>query len=127
MPGFVEGDTRTFRSSAALGENLIVKLDGSGQLELAGATDFDALGTTQREVFTADAPVAVKKFHAGCSGIFVSAGAIAVGAIIYQAANGRVDDSGSVKRGIALTATSGAGEALEVWYQESDVYDTTAE
>ena len=113
-----DGPTRGFEASGALGQHLIVKLNGSGQLAVAGATDTDALGTLEREAFAQGDFRAVRCFNHGFSHKMVAAGSVSVGDEVYQAAGGKVstaDGGGSnTKRGVALTAASADGDWVEV-------------
>jgi len=116
MAGFVEGGSRTFQVSAALDEHRLVKLS-SGKLAYAGLADGAAvLGSTTKETFAADEYVAVDLLNRPGTRILTAAGAFAVGAVIYTAANGKVDDvSASATRiGIALTASAADNDFAEI-------------
>ncbi len=111
QPSYVEGPTRTFTADGAIAQNLRVKLS-SGQASLAG--DEDDIGVLENESYAASDEVAVRLNNAPGTRIMVAAGAIAVGAEVFAAAGGKVDDTGTRSRGTALTATSADGEELEV-------------
>lgn len=101
----------TFRVTAALGKYIQVKLS-SGKLVAAGATDENFIGATCEQTFSADEPVAIKTpYHPGVQKA-IAAGAISVGAEVFAAANGKLDDSGTVKRGIAVTAAGADGDSF---------------
>lgn len=97
-----------------------VRVDGNGQLEYCGADEVP-------HGVLAEAPVAT-----GYAGAFlpwtlaaqfvgIAAGAIAVGAECYTAANGKFDDSGSGPvRCIALTAAAGDGDQITLLKVEND-------
>lgn len=101
----------TFQVSAALGQDLLVRLS-AGKLALCAAASTDCLGTTLRETFAADKHVAIRPLQDDGTHRGIAAGVIAVGAIVYQAANGQIDDAGTVIRGIALTAATAAGDVV---------------
>lgn len=101
----------TLQVSAALGQDLLVRLN-AGKLALCAAASTDCLGTTNRETFAADEHVSIRPLHDDGTHRGIAADTIAVGATIYQAANGQIDDAGTVKRGTALTAATAAGDVV---------------
>jgi hypothetical protein len=114
--GYIEGNVRTFQVSAALEEHRLVKLS-SGKLAYAGQADGAALlGSTTKETFAADEYVGVDLINRSGTRILTAAGAIAAGAVVYTAANGKVDDvaTSATRVGIALTAAGADGDFLEV-------------
>jgi len=114
MGGQNEGGFKAFTANVALAVYRRVKLvAGSGVLvEYAGA-DEDFIGVTQQGV-AQGARVTVRMRT--CPGTFKveAAGAIVVGAAIYGASNGRIDDTVSGQRiGTMLEVLSAAGEVGE--------------
>lgn len=103
--------SKTFTTGAALGIGLRVKLT-SGKLALAGATDQE-LGTTETISFADGDQQTVRLRSAGGTHIGIAAGVIAQGAEIFAAASGKVDDSGSLAIGIALSAAAADGDQIE--------------
>lgn len=104
----------TFSASAALGINVRVKLDGSGQLALAGATEQE-IGTTCERALAANDLVPVETLCPGKVVLMVAAGAFSAYANLYGAASGKVDDSSNENFvGIALEAASGDGSIVRV-------------
>lgn len=120
----IDGNTRTFTVGAALAAYRRVRLS-AGVLAYAGASDVDSVGVTTRETFASGETVAVD-LHSKAGTVEVeAAGAFSVGATLYAAANGRVDDSGTVIVGIALAAASGAGSVIEVMLAKDNTQGTT--
>lgn len=113
-PHLQDGDRCTFMAGATMGAHLRVKTDSSNHVVLAGVTDhavgyIDERGATNGEycgVRLNNAPT-----HAG-----VAAGALAVGALLYAAASGKVNDvdaGSAVIVGIAKTAAAADGDVIE--------------
>ena len=117
MAQFVDGNCRGFKVDAAIGQYLRVKLSGNSQeVSAAGATD-DDIGTTGTETFTAGDHVDVRLRSASGTRKMVAAGAVAIGADLYAAASGKVNDVrllGARYVGKALQAASGDGSIIEV-------------
>lgn len=98
----------------ALSKYLRVKWSGTA-LSACSATEL-GVGTLRDPVLSGDTKVAVVP-RAGGAKKFVAAGAFAVGADIYGAAGGKVDDTtggGQVPIGIALEAATADGDIVEV-------------
>lgn len=113
MPGYVDTPTRTFTAGAALGADLRVVLS-SGKLALAGINDVE-LGTMEAAVFADLDLASVRLNTARGTSRFIAAAAIAVGADVYGAASGKVNDvGGGAYIGVALSAAAGDGEVIEV-------------
>ena len=110
---YVATPTRTFLASAALAIYRRVKLDANGKLEYAGATDTDCIGITANNAFAADEPVAVWLLSAQGTFPVTAAGTFLNAATLYAAADGKVDDSGTVLHGVALHAATAVGERVE--------------
>jgi hypothetical protein len=112
MSSYVAAPTRTFAAGGALKAHRRVKLS-SGKLAYAGSTDVE-LGTLETDAFADGDPRAVRLRTAEGTVRMVAAGAIAAEAEIFAAADGKVDDSGTVRIGIGLTGASGDGSIIEV-------------
>jgi hypothetical protein len=113
MTAHVETPTRTFIAGAALAADRRVKLT-SGKLAYAGINDVE-LGTIEIDVFADLDRASVRLRSAEGTGRFVAAGVTAVGADIYGAADGKVNDvGGGVYLGVGLTASTGDGCIIEV-------------
>lgn len=115
MASQIEGPVRTFFAGGALGINLRVKLDGSGKLTLAAATDLE-LGTLEKEAFADGDVVPVRLRNAQGTVKMIGNEAIPAEAVVFTAADGKVSDTqGAGSRvGIALEAIAADTEVLEV-------------
>ena len=100
------------RAGGTLAKYTLVRLD-TGSLANSIATSEDTLGVIQRDAVEGDA-VTVVPLHMYAAHIMVAVDAFAVGAEIYQAAAGKVDDSGTVKIGVALSASGADGDYVTV-------------
>jgi hypothetical protein len=114
MSGYVETPTRTFVNSAALAADRRVKRSSSTALAYAGQMD-RGLGTLESDAFavTGGVPVAVRLRNAEGTRRGIAAGALSAGDVIYAAANGKLDDVGFIKEGIALSDASADGDVIE--------------
>jgi len=125
---YSEGPTKTFTASGALAIYRRVRLDANGELAYAGAADTDCIGITTRPAFAQGEKIAV--WLLSSQGTFpVTALAATTGRTLYAAANGMVDDSGSVLHGTALGATGLAGainDVLEAVVSPAAIIGTTA-
>lgn len=115
MSQYVDGNTKSFTAGAAIAANLRVKL-ASGVLAAAGVADKE-LGTLLDASFASGDMRTVRLRN--CSGTtkYVAAGAIAVGADVYTAASGKVNDtaaSTSYLLGTALEEATADGDVIEV-------------
>lgn len=93
-----------------------VKLDGSGKLVTATSTDRE-LGTLEHEAFADGEERSVRLRNVPGTRRFVAAGAVAVGADVFTADAGKVNDTnptGSYRVGIAMTATAADGDLITV-------------
>lgn len=107
---------KTYEADAAIGQYLRVKHDGSGQVTLAGLTDID-IGTANLPSYAADENIPVLLRTAPGTCIMVASEAIAVGALLYSAASGKVADTdggSAVVIGHAETAATADGDYIEV-------------
>lgn len=114
MSGYVETPTRTFINSAALASDRRVKRSSATALAYAGLMD-RALGNLESDAFaiTGGIPVAVRLRQAPGTRRGIAAGAFSAGAILYAAANGKLDDIGFLKEGYALSDALADGDVFE--------------
>ncbi len=100
-------------SATEILKNRLVKLV-SGELTYCDGDDVDCIGVTTKTVFATDADryCPVDLLSAEGNLIVTAAAAFAQGAELYQAADGKVDDSGTIKRGIALEAATAASDSI---------------
>ena len=113
MSQYVEGPCRTLQAGAAIAQYLRVKLS-SGKLAAVGIGDND-VGTMENPSFADLDYVAVRLPTAAGTVKMVAAGAFSLGALVYQAASGKIDDA-PVGRliGQALQASGADGDVVEV-------------
>jgi len=125
---FSEGPTKTFTASGALAIYRRVRLDGNGELAYAGAAHTDCIGITIRPAFAQGDKIGVWLLTS--QGSFpVIAAAQTVARTLYAAADGKVDDSGTVLHGTALGPTGLAGAAddlLETIVSPAAIIGSTA-
>lgn len=121
-------EVKTFTANGAIGGKLRVKITAASatvppQVELAGAGE-QHIGVT--EVAAADGEmIAVRLRNADGTHEVTAAGAFAVGAVLYGAASGKVDDASSgTAIGIAVEAATADGDIVEV--VDMTVISTTA-
>lgn len=95
--------------AAAYPQYTLVKL-ASGKATACAATDANAIGYTARETFAVDAKVAIILLSKEGTQRARAAGSFNAGVEVFQAAAGELDDSGSIRRGVALTASGGADD-----------------
>jgi len=108
---FTDGNL-TRQAATALSEGVRVVLS-SGKFAAAGLGD-RCLGVVPNPVIAADDYTAMRPRTVGGTMPMLSAGAITAGALVYAAADGKIDDVGFVLEGRALEAAGGAGELIEV-------------
>lgn len=104
---------KTFQATAvALEAYRRVKVDADGLISLAGNND--AIGVVEHDV-AASGYGTVKLFSAPGTINFTAGGAVARGAVLYPAANGKVDDVllGSLLGYVALEAATADGDIIE--------------
>lgn len=107
-----ESGFKTFTAGEALEAFRRVKLS-SGSVVYADAGE-EFIGITQDKVANGD-PVTVALRSAARSYKAVAAAAVTAGAVIYGAADGKVDDAASgVAQGTALEAATADGDVIEV-------------
>lgn len=97
---------------ADLAAHTLVRLS-SGTLVAAGAANADAIGFLTRDGVTGDKrhvyPVAD-----GLPKRAIATASFSAGAVLYQGAAGTVDDSGTIRRGIALDAAGAANDFIDL-------------
>lgn len=111
------GTVTLAHTGGALAKFLRVLWSGTA-LTAAAATEVE-VGTLADTVLSGATKVAVIPRSIGGSRKYVAAGAFAIGANIYGAAGGKVDDvtgGGEVPIGIALEAATGDGSIVEVMH-----------
>lgn len=126
MAAYVETPTRNFQANAAIAQFKRVILS-SGELVAAGADDRE-LGTLENAALAADEQVAVRLRTAQGTVKMLAAGAISLGARVYGAASGKINDvENGNPVGIALEAASGDGSVIEVLREAYPVQTVTIE
>jgi hypothetical protein len=114
----------TMVAGAALAPFLRVKLS-TGKVVVAGDAD-DELGTTAGRALAEDDPIAVIPRGEGGVRYCVAANSFAQFAQMYAAANGKVDDSGTLTRGFALDASSANGDIVRVFWDDASLVGSVA-
>lgn len=114
MASYVRAPRRTFRATAAIAQNLRVKVGSDGRISVAAANETE-IGTTERPSFAANDEIAVNLATLEGTTLFVAAGTIAAGAKVYGAAAGKVSATATsaVPIGIALFGAA-ADQQIEV-------------
>lgn len=118
MAQYVETATRSFVAGGAIPQFSRVKLS-TGKLAACAITDGPGveLGTTEQAAFADGDVVAVRLKSAQGTRKVIAAGAIAVGAPVYTAADGEVNDvaaATSYLRGIALSEAAADQDIIEI-------------
>lgn len=114
----VDGQTKTYAADEAIAINLRVKLDSDGKVTVAGLADKE-IGTAVTPAFAAGDNVTVRLRTAAGTHKMIAIEALAVGAVVYTEAAGKVQDtaaSTSFQVGIALEAAAADGDVIEVLY-----------
>lgn len=112
MTAVAQVGSLTLPASAAMGQYLCVKTNGSNKLSLAGASD-RGVGVLNDPVLAADDPASYAPY--GSEPLYmVASEAISREGSVYAAANGKVASTGTVKRGIALDAATANGDVIRV-------------
>lgn len=117
-----EGPTGVFLSATALEPHRIVKITGAASglnpptVGYAGAADTveadKVIGVTTTRATGAGQPVTVEFLHSPGTRVFTATVAIASAGFCFAAADGQVAATGSVKRGVAVDASTAAGNYL---------------
>ena len=118
-----------FACGGAISANRLVKLNSSRQIEHCGASDANCIGATVGPpapdtteiggVATgaqpfATGPIVVRKVEEFYLDVVVAAGdSLAAGGIAYQAADGKVASSGTVRVGVVMTGAA-AGAVAQI-------------
>lgn len=105
----------TLPNNSNLKRGLRVKLSG-GYATAASASE-DELGTVADDVQSTDSVVTIVPFNYGGVKQFIADTAITQYATVYAAADGEVAPTGTLRRGIALQAASGAAAKVDVLIQ----------
>jgi hypothetical protein len=119
MSQFFDTGTRPDVAAGAIAQHLRVKTTGG--LVLAGASDV-SIGTMELPC-TAAGPCTVRLASAQGTRKMVAAGAFAIDSVLYAAADGKVDDSGTVVEGRAMEASGADGDVVEVMSLGANVLD----
>jgi hypothetical protein len=110
MSQFVDNPGMAIRATATIGQYTLVKVDGTN---CAADSTNDIVGVAM-EPRTAGQLIPVRFLSAG-SIICVASEAIAAGATVYKAANGKVGETNTNARvGIALEASAADGDHIAV-------------
>lgn len=108
-------DSFVAASSSGIAGDIRVKLNSSRKLEVAGASDIE-IGVTDYETTNGTQVVKVNLTNGGGSFDVVAGGAVAIGAIVKRAANGKVTTDGAGSNfGIALGSAAADGDVIEVY------------
>jgi hypothetical protein len=107
---------RTFLAAADLTRGARVRVDSNGSVVLAGVTNGQCIGSVEGDI-TSGQYISVRLANATGTAEYIASGAIAVGAVVFPAANGKVGSasaSANTAVGIALEASSADGDIIEV-------------
>lgn len=118
MSQTIDGNTKTFLSSAAISRFARVKLGTDGRIATAGLADRD-IGTAQNLAGAANVPVAVKLRTAAGTHKMIAAEPFAAGAQLYTEIDGKVQDTAEATAYqvcTALEAAAAANDVVEVLY-----------
>src|SRR5687768_17009984 len=109
---YIDGPTRSFANSAALGKGIRVVLS-AGVLAAASASQV-ALGTMEYRTLSTDEQGTVRLRTAPGTQLMVASGAITAHNPVYAAASGKVASTGTVYVGTAMEASTADGDVIEV-------------
>ena len=107
--------TPTFPNNAALGRGIRVVMTG-GFLAAASSSQ-DELGTMTDTVLSTDTIGSIVPLNESGVKQMVCSTAVTQYATVYAASSGKVAPTGTLRRGIALTAGSGDGAIIDVLVQ----------
>lgn len=116
MSQFQNTGHKTFVCDEALAMYSRVKLDADGRVTTAGLAD-QCVGTARNATFAAGEAVDVMLASACGTRKMIAVEALAIGAIVYGEAGGKIQDtaaSTSYKVGVALEAAAADGDVIEV-------------
>lgn len=111
MPGWTTGPL-TIEAGEALECNRLVK-GSTGKAVYADAADTQFLGVTMSKVASGEV-VAILPWNAAGTLPVTAAGTFVIGADMYLANDGKVDDSGTTKIGVAWKAATTAGDIVPI-------------
>jgi hypothetical protein len=117
----------TFEAATALLARRLVRLSSGVTVGYNGASNTDYVGVTQDAASAAGDYVALKLNTAPGTAKVEAAGSFSAGATLYAAADGKVDDSGTVVVGEALEAASGSGSIIEMKFAINPAATATRE
>ncbi len=113
MSQYVETPCRTFVAGGAIAAGARVKLT-AGKTALCGLDEL-GIGTQETQSFADGDYVGVRLWNAQGTRKMIAGGGFALGAAVYGAANGKIDDVSTLAViGTALEAASGDGSIVEV-------------
>ena len=118
MSQFVDTNTRTFEADAAIAKYARVVFEADGKVVTAGLAEKE-VGTAQTEAFASGDKIAVKLRTAAGTHKMIAIEALAVGAVVYTEAAGKVQDTAQATAfqvGQALEAAAADGDIIEVLY-----------
>ncbi len=110
----------SFTPTGALARYRRVRFGTDGKLAYCAASDTDCIGVTQRDSVASGllnlqpAPVEPTNNGQFCGLIMTAVAAITAPAAVYAAANGKVDASGTVLVGLAISSSTADGDLLTV-------------
>lgn len=108
-------DSFVAASSSGVAGYIRVKLNSSRKLEVAGASDIE-IGVTDYATKDGTTPVKVYLTNGGGSFDVVAGDAVAIGAVVKRAADGKVTTGGAgANFGIALGSAAADGDVIEVY------------
>jgi predicted RecA/RadA family phage recombinase len=118
MSQFVDGQTKTFRASAAIAQHARVVLASGGTVSTAGLAEKE-IGTAMTPAFAAGDLVTVRLRTAAGTHKMIAVEAFSSGATLYTEASGKVQDTAATTAfqvGTALEAATADGDIVEVLY-----------
>jgi hypothetical protein len=118
MSQYVDGQSKTFRASAAIPQYSRVTLASTGLVSVAGLA-VKEIGTAMTPAFAAGDLVTVRLRTANGTHKMIAIEAFDVGATLYTETAGKVQDtaaSTSFQVGTALEAATADGDIVEVLY-----------
>lgn len=104
----------TFPNNSALAEGTRVKMSAGFLVAASGSED--ELGTIEQRVLATDSTATVLPINAYGVRHMIATAAITQYATVYAAAAGKIDVSGTLLRGMAMEAASGAGSVIKVLF-----------
>ena len=111
-------DDWAFKSAVV--EGLVVRLDDDNELAPCAADSEDAVGYTRAST-AAGAKCGILLVNAPGTTMLRTAGSFAKRAEVFQAANGKIDDTGTIRVGVSLDESTGADQLVEVLLQHGRI------